>query len=262
MNIIVTLKQVADPNIPPSNIQLDPSGKRIVSPFGVPPVMNGYDANAVEEALRLKEKHGGKVTVVGLGDDSSRESLKRAIAMGADNAVLLNDSDWLNADSAGVGQVLAAAIRKIGAFDLILSGRQASDTDGGQVLHWLAQALDIPAVTPVARIEESEGKTLMVHRLIEEGYQRLKVELPALIGVSSEINEPRFPPMRGTMAAGRAMIPGWKAGDVGIGALTPRVELRKLEIQLRTSKAELIPGKSGAEQGAALAKKLNELGLL
>lgn len=262
MNIIVTVKQVADPNIPPGDIQLDPEAKRIVSPFGIPPVMNGYDANALEAALRLREKHGGRVTAVGLGDDASRAALKQAIGMGADTAVLLNDPDWLHADGAGVGRALAAAIRKIGNFDLILCGRQASDTDGGQVLHWIADALDLTGVSPVSRIEEVDGRAMIVHRLIEEGYQRLRVELPALLGISSETNEPRYPSMRGTMAAGRALIPGWKASDLGLQALPPKVELRRLQIQLRTSKAELIAGSSGAEQGAALADKLRELGLI
>ena len=262
MNIIVTVKQVADPNIPPSHIELDTAAKRIVSPFGVPPVMNGYDANALEAALALREKHGGRVTAVCLGDDTSREALKGAVAMGADSAVLLNDPDWLHADSAGVGRALAAAIRKLGSFDLILCGRQASDTDGGQVLHWIAEALDLPAVSPVAKIEESDGGNLIVHRLIEDGYQRLRVELPALLGVSSEINEPRHPSVRGTMAAARALIPGWKASDLGLQPVVPKVELRELRIQLRTSKAELIEGSSGAAQGAALADKLHDLGLI
>ena len=262
MNIIVTLKQVADPNIPPSHIQLDPTGKRIVSPFGIPPVINGYDANALEEALRLKEKHGGKVTALSLGDDGSRESLKRAIAMGADSAVLINDPELLNADSAGLGRALAAAIRKIGGFDLVLSGRQASDTDGGQVLHWIAEALDLPAVTAVTKIEADDARQLTVHRLTEDGHQRLRVELPALLGISSEINEPRLPSMRGVMAAGRAMISGWKATDLGLQTAPAKVELRKLQIQLRTAKAEFIEGKSAAEQGTALADKLHELGLV
>ena len=262
MNIIVTVKQVADPNIPPSHIQLDPAAKRIISPFGIPPVMNGYDANALEEALRLREKHGGRVTALGLGDDTARESLKRAAAMGANAVVLLNDADWMHADSAGVARALIAAIRKLGEFDLILCGRQASDTDGGQVLHWIAEALDLPAVSPVAKIAESDGRNLTVHRLTEDGYQRLRVELPALLGISSEINEPRFPPVRGKMAAERMLIPGWKASDLGLEALIPKVELRQLQIQLRTSTAEIIEGSSGAEQGAGLADKLHELGLI
>jgi electron transfer flavoprotein beta subunit len=262
MDIVVTVKQVADPNIPPSHLELDPGGKRVVSPFGIPPVMNGYDANALEEGLRLKEKHGGRVTALGLGDEKSRESLKLAMAMGADKVVLLNDPDWLNADSAGTGRVIAAAIRKSGNFDLILCGRQASDTDGGQVLHWIAAALGVPVVTPVTKIESVEGRTLTVQRLTEDGFQRVRVELPALLGMSSEANEPRYPPMRGTMAAARAMIPKWKALDLGIGTLEPKVELRKLEIQVRTSRAELIKGDSPAAQGAALADKLRELGLI
>ncbi len=104
--------------------------------------------------------------------------------------------------------------------------------------------------------------SVTVHRLVEDGYQRLRVELPALLGISSEINEPRFPPMRGIMAAGRAMIPGWKASDLGVQAAASKVELRKLQIQLRTSKAEFIAGSSAAERGAALANRLHELGLV
>src|SRR6185295_14644093 len=103
MNIVVTIKQVPDPNIPPAEIQLDAGARRIVSPFGVPPGINGYDAHALEEALRLREKHGGRVTAVGLGEDGCRDALKRAIAMGADAAVLLNDPQWLDADSAASG---------------------------------------------------------------------------------------------------------------------------------------------------------------
>jgi len=262
MNIVVTVKQVPDPNIPPADIQLDPGARRIVSPFGVAPGMNGYDANALEEALRLREKHGGRVTALALGDDDSRATLKRAIAMGADAAVLLNDPQWSNADSAGIGEALAAAVRKIGAFDLVLCGRQASDTDGGQVLYWLAAGLDIPAVSPVSTIEELADGALGVHRLSEEGYHRVRVQLPALIGISSEINEPRRPSMRGITTSGRAHIPGWKAGDLGLLPRAPKVELRRLRVQLRASRAELIGGDCGAAQGVALADKLRERGLI
>ena len=164
MNIVVTIKQVVDPNLPPSYINLDATGKRIVSPFGVAPVMNGYDANALEAALKLREAHGGRVTAVCLGDDTARATVTRALAMGADAATLLNDPDWLNLDSAGVGQVLAAAIRKTGPFDLVLCGRQASDTDGGQVLYWIAEALGLSAVCPISKIESVADGDLLLHR--------------------------------------------------------------------------------------------------
>jgi len=262
VNIVVTVKQVPDPNLPPTHIEIDETGKRIVSPAGIPCVINGYDANALEEALRLREKLGGKVSVVGLGVDASRDVLKHALAMGADSAVLLAEPDWLVLDSAGTAQVLAAAIRKLGPFDLVLCGRQASDTDGGQVLHWLARALDIPSITPVSKIESTADSVLQVQRLIEDGYQQLEVTGPVLLGISSEVNEPRYPPPRGVMKAQRALIPGWKASDLELPALTPRVELRRLEIQLRTSTAEFIEGASDAERGAKLADKLKELGLI
>lgn len=262
MNIVVTVKQVIDPNLPPSYIDLDPGGKRIISPFGVPPVMNGYDANALEAALKLKEQHGGRVTAVCLGDDTSRTTLKRALAMGADAAVLLNDPDWLDLDSAGTAEVLAAAIRKAGACDLVLCGRQASDTDGGQVLYWLAERLGLAAVGPVSKIEAVESGSLTVHRLTEDGFQRVRVKLPALLGISSEINEPRMPSLKGTMAAGRVLISGRKAADLELPPIKAKVELRRLEIVVRTSKAHLIDGESEAARGTALANKLHEEGLI
>lgn len=262
MNIVVTVKQVADPNIPPSHIQLDTDARRILSPPGIAPVMNGYDANALEEALRLRDAHGGTVRVISLGEETSRDTLKRAMAMGANTAVLLSDPEWRHADSAAVGQLIAAAIRKSGPCDLVLCGRQASDTDGGQVLHWIAHHLGLPVVTPVTKIESFEGDTLNAQKLTDDGLQRLKVRLPALLGVSSEMNEPRLPSMRGLMSAGRVMIPAWRKNDLAVQLPAPHVELRKLAIQIRESKAEMIPGQTGAEQGAALADKLREQGLI
>src|SRR5918911_5198297 len=131
MKIIVTVKQVPDPDIPPTHFKVDEAARKVVPPAGVAPVMNGYDANALEAGLRLKEKHGGTVTVLTVGGAEARDTLKRAIAMGADSAVHVNDPALADADSATTSAVLAAAIKKIGEFDLILSGRQASDTDAG-----------------------------------------------------------------------------------------------------------------------------------
>lgn len=262
VNIIVTIKQVVDPNLPPSYISLDPGGKRIVSPFGIAPAMNGYDANALEAALKLKEAHGGRITAVCLGDDTSRNTLKRAVAMGADKAVFLSDPAWLDLDSAGTAQVLAAAIRKSGPYDLVLCGRQASDTDGGQVLYWLAEALGLAAIGPISRIESFAEAALVVQRLAEDGFQRVRVALPALLAISSELNEPRAPSLKGTMAAGRVLITGWKASDLALPPIESRVELRRLELQVRNTRAKLIEGDSAAAKGAALADTLHAAGLI
>ena len=263
MDIVVTVKQVPDPDIPPTHFKIDEAARRVVPPAGVSPVMNGYDAHALEAALRLKEQLGGTVTVVSLGPDAARDTLKRAIAMGADKAVHVNDPSLNDADSATTAAALAAAIKKLGSFDLVLSGRQASDTDGGQVHLGIAVHLGLPAVSPIQKIEEATAESLVVQRIVEDGYQRLKVRLPALLGVSSEMNEPRYPPLRGIMAAGRAQIPVWSAADLGLdGAASPTIQLRRLYVETREAKVELIEAESPADAGALLADKLREARLV
>lgn len=262
MDIVVTVKQVPDPDIPPTHFKVDEAAKKVIPPAGVAPVMNGYDANALEAALRLKEQLGGKVTVVSLGGDSARDTLKRAIAMGADAAVHVNDPTLNEADSATTAQALAAAIKKLDHFDLVLSGRQASDTDGGQVHLGIAAQLGVPAVSPIQKIDDAAADSLTVERIVEDGYQRLKVRLPALLGVSSEMNEPRYPPLKGIMAAGRAQIPVWTAADLGLDGVTPRVNLRRLYVETREAKVELIEADSLSEAGVKLADKLREARLV
>ncbi|MBV9354299.1 MAG: electron transfer flavoprotein subunit beta/FixA family protein [Chloroflexi bacterium] len=262
MDIVVTVKQVPDPDIPPSHFRVDEAARKVVPPQGVAPVMNGYDANALEAALQLREQHGGKVTVVTLGPDSARDTLKRAIAMGADAAVHINDPALNDPDSVLTSQVLAAAIRKLGHVDLVLSGRQASDTDGGQVHLAVAERLDLPVVSPVQKIEEVTPDSLTVERIVEEGYQRVRVGLPALLGVSSELNEPRYPPLRGIMAAGRAQIPVWTAAELGVDSDRSTLEVRRLYVEARDAHVELIEADSPADAGVLLADKLREARLV
>jgi electron transfer flavoprotein beta subunit len=262
VDIVVTVKQVPDPDIPPGHFKVDEAARKVIAPAGVAPVMNGYDANALEEALRLKERHGGKVTVVSLGGDSARDTLKRAIAMGADGAVHVNDPALLDADSYTTARALAAAIKMIGAFDLVLSGRQASDTDAGQVHVGIAEFLGLPVVSPIEKVESVEGSSLIVHRIVEDGYQRVKVQLPALLGVSSEINEPRYPPLKGIMAAGRAQIPVWKAADLGLDAGRRKIDLQRLYVETREARCEFIEADSPTEAGIKLANKLREARLV
>ena len=262
MDIIVTVKQVPDPDIPPSHFKVDEAARRVIPPQGVAPVMNGYDANALEAALRLKDKHGGKVTVVTLGADSARDTLKRAIAMGADAAIHVNDPALLDPDSFTTAQALAAAIKKIGACDLVLSGRQASDTDAGQVHLGIAELLGLPAVSPVQKVEEVADGSVTVERIAEDGYQRVRMQLPGLLGMSSEANEPRYPPLKGIMAAGRAQIPVWTAADLGVGAPQRKVEVRRLYMETREARVELIEADTPVEAGVKLADKLREAKLV
>ncbi len=263
MHIVVTVKQVPDPDIPPNMFKVDEAAKRVVPPPGVNRVMNGYDANALEAALRLKEKHGGKVTVVTLGPPEARDVLKRAIAMGADAAVQITDPSIDETDPLLVARALAAAIRKLEPADLVLSGRQASDTDAGQVALMVGELLGLPAISPAQKLEVSDG-TARVERMIEDGYQVLEVTLPALVAVSSEMNEPRYPPLKGIMAAGKAQIPVWTAADLGLDAATlrPTTHLQRLYHETRETKAEIIQADTPAEAGERLALKLREAKLI
>src|SRR5207244_5510757 len=135
---------------------------------------------------------------------------------------------------------LATAIKKLDHFDLVLCGRQASDTDGGQVHLGVASHLGLPAISPVQKIDDASAESLVAERIVEDGYQRLRIRLPALLGISSEINEPRYPPLKGIMAAGRAQIPVWTAADLGLATSAAKVQLRRLYVETREARVELI----------------------
>jgi electron transfer flavoprotein beta subunit len=285
VRIVVTVKQVPDPDVPPGSFQIDAAGRRVVPPAGVAPVMNGYDANALEAALQLKEAHGGTVVALSLGPAEARDVLKRAIAMGADSAVLVEDEALAEADSWMTARALAAAIGRIGAegevglpgptgrapgtdrardpgtVDLVLCGRQASDSDAGQVPLGIAELLDLPSVAPVQQVEWIDGR-LRAERMTEDGHQVVEVAPPALLAVSSEIGQPRYPPLRGVMMAGRAQIPSWSLADLGLSGLTPKRSIRRLYVETRDARAELIRADDGAAAGRALADKLREAKLI
>lgn len=263
MNIIVTIKQVPDPDIPPTHFKVDEAAGKVIPPSGVNPVMNGYDANALEAALRLKEAHGGAVTVLTLGPAEAKDTLKRAIAMGADRAFHIDDPVLLEGDAYTTALALAKGIEKIGEYDLILSGRQASDTDGGQVALGVAELLDLPSAGPIQAIEPIDGG-IKVQRIIEDGYQVQELPLPALAAVSSEIGEPRYPPLRGIMAAGKAQIPVWSAADLGIehAASLQKRTLRRLFVETRVAQCEIIEADSPEEAGVKLADRLREAKLI
>lgn len=263
MHIIVTLKQVHDPNTPTVLFKIAKDGMALELPAGMSPIMNGYDANAVEAALMLKERQGGTVTALSVGDESSKNSLRRAIGMGVDKAVHVLGPTGLACDSDAVATLLAAAVAKLSPADLILCGRQASDTDAGQTLFLLAERLGLPAVSPVKQIHAVEGGSAILERMTDSGSQRLRVALPALLGVSNEINKPRPVPLKGVMLAKRAEIPTWSLNDLGIDAPRPALALRRLYIEPQAeARAELIAAGTGQAAGSALADRLRQEGLI
>ncbi|GAB4317445.1 MAG: electron transfer flavoprotein subunit beta/FixA family protein [Candidatus Zixiibacteriota bacterium] len=237
MNIVVCIKQV--PEIALVRVE---EGSGVIHPDG-PGQMNPFDEYAVEEAIRLKEKHGGTVTVMGCGDDSAISGLRDAIALGADKAVLLKDDAFRDSDGVAIGTILAAGIKKLGEVNVVLFGKNAVDTDRSVVPAATAGALGWPQVLFIKKIESIDTSNAVVTRMTEDGYDRVETPLPAVFSVVKEINEPRLPSLKGKMKSKSAQAETWGAGDLGldtsvlganshtkVGAVTPPPPRKKGEI--------------------------------
>jgi len=266
MNMIVCIKQVIDPEAPPASFKIDPSSNKVVPPPGVSPVIDPYAEYGVEAALRIKDAKGGKVTAISLGANQLRDIVKKPLAMGADELILLEDEAFDGGDSWSTAYALAMAIKKIGSYDIIFCGREASDWNAGQVGSGIAEILGLPSITLVKKIDVTDGKA-RVERVIDEGYEVIEAALPALITVSNEIGEPRYPTIKGIMAAKKKEPIIWKPADIGvevskIGAAGRRTKLLKLFQPVREGKCEIIAGENPEEAAVNLALKLREAKIL
>lgn len=211
MNIIVCVKQVPET----TKVKINPETNTLIRE-GVKSIINPFDMYAIEEAIRLKERFGGKVTVISMGPPQAESALREAISMGADEAVLICDRAFAGSDTWATSFTLASAIKKIGDYNLIICGKQASDGDTAQVGPGISVHLDIPQVTYVKKIEEITDKKARVERMTEEGYEVIEAPLPLLISVVKEINEPRIPSLRGMMKAKKAEIKSLGAKDIAV----------------------------------------------
>jgi electron transfer flavoprotein beta subunit len=265
MNIIVCVKQVIDPEAPPSSFKIDAETNR-AEMRGAPPVIDPYGEYAVEAALKIKEAGGGKITIMSLGANLLREVVKKPLAMGADELILLEDAAFAGGDSRSTALALAAAIKKVGEYDLILGGREASDTNAGQTGIGIAEILGIPIVTLARKIEGVDGR-LRVERVTSTGYEVVEAPLPAVVTVSNEIGEPRYPTIKGIMAAKKKEPIVWKPSDIGmdtlqVGAAGRRVRLVRLFQPVHEAKCELVEGENPEEMGMNLALKLRAARLM
>lgn len=225
MEIVVCVKQVPDT----TEVKLDPVTNTLIRQ-GVPSIVNPFDKNALEAALQLREKHGGRVTVISMGPPQAQDALKECVAMGADTAVLISDRAFGGADTLATSYTLAAAIRKIGSYDLIICGKQAIDGDTAQVGPEIAEHLGIAQVTYVAGIDV-EGDKVRLEREHEEGYEFIEARFPLLVSVVKSINIPRYPTVKGVMKANRAQIPTWTAKD--LNAEEQKIGLKGSPTQVR-----------------------------
>lgn len=211
MRIIVPIKQVPES----SSVRMDEATGTMIR-AGVEAIVNPLDLYAIEAALQLREQHGGEVLALSMGPPKAVSALREAIAMGLDGGILISDKRFAGADTWSTAYVLAEAVRKLGAFDLLICGERATDGDTGQIGPGLASFLDLPVATYVSRIESVGAGHCRVHRLVEDGYEILELELPAVLTVVKEVASPRLPTLRGKQKARQADIPVWTVEDLDV----------------------------------------------
>jgi electron transfer flavoprotein beta subunit len=248
MNIIVCIKQVPET----TEVRINPQTNTLMRE-GVKSVINPFDMYAIEEGVRLKERFGGKVTILTMGPPQAESVLREAISLGADDGILLSDRAFAGSDTLATSHTLAGAIRKIKDYDLIICGKQASDGDTAQVGPGIAAHLDIPQVTYVKKIEEikdnppSGERAIRVERMTEEGFEIIESPLPALLTVVKEINTPRLPSLKGLMRSKQAKLTHWTHKDIEVefehlGLNGSPTQVVKIFTPLPRNKGEILGG--------------------
>jgi len=259
--IIVCIKQSIDV----TQLKADSATRRLIT-ADAPRKISDFDKNALEEAIRIKEKLGGEISVVTVSSEDAKAALREALAMGADKAYLISDQSFKKSDTSAISRILADAIKKIGLFNLILCGEASIDGFTGQVGPRLAEQLGVPAITYARRINV-EGDFITAERSLEECYETVKAKMPVLVTVTKEINEPRIPSLMAIMKASKKELVAWNAADIGIQkekvgeagssihvteVLAPKVERKKIAIK----------GENAAEIAEKLVKALMQEGVI
>lgn len=263
MNIIVCIKQIIDPEIPAEQFKLDSHTKRQIR-GGLSLVVSAYDQNALEVALQLREKVGGRVTALCLGESGAMGAVKSALGMGVDDGILVSDPGLLTSDSFGVAHVLAKVIQKIGMPDLVLTGCVSGDTGNKVVGPLIAEELGLPCVTFVSRIEVRDG-TAVMRRIVEEGYELVEGALPIVASIlSDDTNVPRYSKLKDIMTAAKKQVPTWKAADLDldgarVGAAAARLQVKDVSIPKHESRCEMLDGDTPEERVEKLALRLRAL---
>jgi electron transfer flavoprotein beta subunit len=261
MNIIACMKWVPDTH----DVKVDPVTNALIRE-GVKHIINPFDENAIEAGLQLKEKLGGSLTVICMGPKQAEEGLRQAIAMGADDAILITGAAFRGSDTLATSNALAGAVRKIGNYDLILCGKQAIDGDTAQVPAGLAERLGVPQVTLAISVEAAETPNrIKVKRVTDDAYELLEVRMPAVLSVVKQINDPRHPSMKGVLKAKKFEIKVWDAPDLNLDPATIGFDgsptwVSRTFIPSRHSRGQMLSG-STPEIAEQLSKIITDLNI-
>ncbi len=264
MNILVCLKQILDPEIPARDFRVD-AVKREAERGSANLVTNIFCENALETALQLRERVGGtKITVLSYGQPSAEDSLRKALAMKADAAALVAGDGNTNPDPLTVARVLAAAIAKLGSFDLIMVGREAGDWGAGQTGGLIAEVLGLPCVSFVDSIESVGGK-LHLKRQTDTGWENIEAEPPVVVTVTNdEHNVPRIPKVRDVMMSYRQPLTQWTLDELGINADEARAgdtyyDVAELAMPQKETRCEFVSGDTLDQKVEAFARRIIEV---
>jgi electron transfer flavoprotein beta subunit len=260
MKTLVCMKQVLDPDVPARDFQIDPE-KKEARQGGANLVTDIFSENALETALQLRTASPGEITALCYGGEKGEDVLRKALAMTADHAVLVSRQGNTNPDPATVATVLAAAIKKLGAFDLILVGRESGDWGVGQTGGLLAAELGLPYLSLVDRIEPN-GSGLRLRRQTDVGFEVAECQPPVLLTITnSESNVPRIPKTRDVMMSYRKPLTKWSVGDLGLDAAATAdgrsyYEIAELYVPKKDVKCEFVEGDTLEDKVAAFARKI------
>ena len=270
MKIVVCVKQIQNPEIPSAQFRIDEQAKTLIPVSGLQPVLSPFDEQAVEAALRIRDSAGEdadvEIIIVTIASKASRAPIKAALALGADNAVLLSDSVFDGSGGYVTARNLAETIRTIGDVDLILAGRQAADGDAGVVGLGVAEILDIPAITFARDVQINDG-VVTVQRVLQDGIETVEADLPALVTISNELGKVRHASMRETMRAAKKPVKEWMPDDIGLDetqvcSSAMRYKLERLYVPVNDIECEFIDGDTPADIAATLAQHMREAKLI
>ncbi|HVP41186.1 MAG TPA: electron transfer flavoprotein subunit beta/FixA family protein [Candidatus Krumholzibacteriaceae bacterium] len=256
--IIVCIKQAVDV----TQIRADPTTRQLIT-ADAPRKISDIDKNALEEAIRIREKQGGEIIAVTMGDDNAKTALREALAMGADKAYHLNDPAFQNTDTRVTSLILAEAVKKIGAFDLLMCGETTIDSFSGITSQRLAERLGLPLIM-YARSLNVEGGSITAERVLEDRNETVKAKTPTLVTVIKGINEPRIPSLMAIMKASKKEIIVWNAEALGLAKdkLGSTLEIMEVLAPKMERKKIIIKGENSAEIADKLTKALIQEGVI
>jgi electron transfer flavoprotein beta subunit len=263
MNILVCMKQILDPEMPTRDFRIDVTGRE-ADRGAAGQVMNIFCANALETALQFREQHGGKITVLAFGSSSAEEILRKALALKVDLAVLVQHELAHRPNSWGIAHILASAIRKLGGFDLVLTGRESGDWGDGQTGGLLAEELKLPCVSFADKLNADTTKpgVVRIRRQTDQGNETVEVMVPSVVTITNhEHNVPRIAKTRDVMQAFRQPLTTWGLADLGLDEQALALELActevvELTIPTKQTQCEWVTGDTLEERIAGFAKRI------